>query len=563
MIRSTRLAVGLTTAAVVLGAGFSTAYAAPAPAFDVQANSPQIAHPLGDTTGVFPNNKQNEPTIAVSPDGVHLVAGANDEQEQPDCGPGPRRGLTALPSNCSFFDGVGTDGVYVSSDGGRSWTNTGLIDRQAAWLASPFVSDGDPVVAFGPGPDGRGGFTATSPRVYYQSLASYKAGQSPFNGGFGGAETIVVSHSDDFGLTWSAPAIAGPRTNPITFNDKNAMAVDDNLGSPFYGRVYSSWTSFRSATATGNGNEPVLTAYSPDGGATFSAPKQLSPAANNGTGNGRQGSAIATTPDGTAMVAFEQGAAQVVAVSRDGGTGWSRPGVIGPVADILDPIPGATFRTNSFASLSGDPSVRKGGVAYASWVTRTATGADVVLYKTVNHGVSWAKQPAVYSGTTTTGYPFFQGMDVAPNGRVDLAWQALKAVNPATFGTGNASIDAYYTGGGPFRKVSGQSSDPAVSAQNNLQRQFWGDYSTLVSTSTTAWFISTDSRNGVGCPKVDAYQRFLVSSGAAIQGDERQAAAKDAAADSTKPAPPVDCLPAAGDTRRFGDTDAFVAVITP
>ncbi|MEO7745760.1 MAG: sialidase family protein, partial [Actinomycetota bacterium] len=323
MIRSTRLAVGLTTAAVMLGAGLSTAFAATA--LDVQANNPQIAHPLPDTSGVFPNNKQNEPTIAVSPDGVHLVAGANDEQEQPDCGPGPRRGPT-LPSNCSFFDGVGTDGVYISSDRGATWTNTGLIDRQAAWVASPFVSDGDPVVAFGPGPDGHGGFTAARQRVYYQSLASYKAGRSPFNGGFGGAETIVISHSDDFGLTWSAPVIAGPRANPITFNDKNAMAVDDIPGSRFYGRVYSSWTSFRSATSTGNGNEPVLTAYSPDGGATFSAAKQLSPAGNNGTGNGRQGSAIATTPDGTAMVAFEQGAAQVVAVSRDGGVRWSRPG---------------------------------------------------------------------------------------------------------------------------------------------------------------------------------------------------------------------------------------------
>ena len=555
MTRSPRLAVGLTTAAVVLGAGLSTAYAASA--LDVQANNPQIAKPQVDVTGVFPNTKQNEPTIAVSPDGVHLVAGSNDEQEQPNCGPGPRRGPTAPTNDCSFFPGVGTDGVYVSSNGGRSWTNTGLIDRQRAWLSSPFVSDGDPVVAFGPGPDGHGGFTALKQRVYYQSLASYKAGQSPFNGGSGGSETIVISHSDDDGLTWSAPVIAGPRPNPITFNDKNAMAVDDNPGSPFFGRVYSSWTSFRSATATGNGNEPVLTAYSPDGGATFSAPKQLSPAGNNSTGNGRQGSAVATTPDGTAMVAFEQGAAQVVAVSRDGGVRWSRPRVIGPVADIPDPIPGANFRTDSFASLSGDPSVRAGGVVYASWVTRTATGADVVLYKTVNHGVSWTKQRTLYSGSTATGYPFFQGMDVAPNGRVDVAWQALKTLHPETFGTGNASIDAYYAGAGGLVKVSSHSSDPAASAQNNLQRQFWGDYNTLASTNAGAWFISTDSRNGNGCPEVDAYQGFLVSSGAVVEGEEREAAAADAGADGDKPSPSTDC-PAG-----FGDTDAFVAVITP
>ena len=101
------------------------------------------------------------------------------------------------------------------------------------------------------------------------------------------------------------------------------------------------------------------------------------------------------------------------------------------------------------------------------------------------------------------------------------------------------------------------SSDPAVSAQNNLQRQFWGDYNTLVSTDTHAWFIYTDSRNGVGCPEVDDYQDFLVSSGAIIEEEEREDAGTDAGADGDKPAPGVDCPDA------FGDTDGFVSVITP
>ena len=399
---------------------------------------------------MFPNNKQNEPAIAVARDGMHLVAGTNDEQEQPDCGPGPRRGADAPANDCSFFPGVGTDGVYLSADGGTSWTNIGLIDDQATWQSSPYVSDGDPVLVFGPRPDEHGRFStsSTAQRVYYQSLASFKAGQNPSPGGFGGAETIVVSYSDDWGATWSAPVVAGPRANPITFNDKNALAVDDDTRSPFFGRVYSSWTAFRSATVTGNGNEPVQTAYSTDGGATFSAPKQLSPAGNNGTGNGRQGSAIATTPDGTVMVAFEQGSAQVVAVSRDGGMRWSRPGTIGAVDDIPDPIPGANFRTDSFLRFPVTPRPRTAPRLYAAWVTETATGADLVLFKTTNRGSTWAKDRTVYSGTTATGFPFFQGLDVAPNGRVDLGWQAMTAVDPSTFGTGNASIDSWYASSG-------------------------------------------------------------------------------------------------------------------
>jgi hypothetical protein len=124
-----------------------------------------------------------------------------------------------------------------------------------------------------------------------------------------------------------------------------------------------------------------------------------------------------------------------------------------------------------------------------------------------------------------------------------VGYQALKATDTSTFGTGNAAIDAYYvknSGSGwsaPF-KVTSVSSDPAVSAQNNLQAQFWGDYNTLVSSNATAWFIYTDSRNGAGCPAVDNYQKNLAT--------------------AAKPAPQNDCP-----SSQFGNTDAFVSVITP
>src|SRR5712692_6453992 len=83
------------------------AVALAASAFDVQANQPQVAgDPSSNATARFPTNKQNEPTIAVNPTNPRFViAGANDEQLQPPCGPGPMRG--AVPANdCSFFQGV-------------------------------------------------------------------------------------------------------------------------------------------------------------------------------------------------------------------------------------------------------------------------------------------------------------------------------------------------------------------------------------------------------------------------------------------------------------------------
>jgi len=535
--------------------------AAQAASVDVQANNPQVAgNASSNATAVFPTNKQNEPTIALDPTNPsHLIAGSNDEQDQPPCGPGPVRGSGAAKSDCSFSPGVGTSGIYLSGDGGTSWSNHGLLDDQASWAGAGVISDGDPVITFGPKPDGHGYSYANGARAYYASLATITS--------LKGFEHIVVSYSDDDGVTWSAPAIATTRTNAAQFNDKNWITVDRSSASPFFGRVYVSWTAFRSATATGFGNEPVMVASSTNGGVSFGAPQQLSSAGNNGTGNGRQGTSSTVGPDGTAYVAFEQGSSQVVTVSRDGGASWTRPMTVGPVTDIQDPIPGANFRTDSFPVIASDP--RTGSTTvYAAWTTLTSAGGRTVVTKSANRGQTWS--PLTTVSAANQGYAFFPGLDVSATGRVDLAWQGLKAVNPSTFGTGKATIDSYYSslpvGGTAWTapaKVSTVSSDPAVSAQNNLQRQFWGDYNTLVSGASTAWFIYTDSRNGVGCPAVDAYQTDLAANGLA-QPDETDGG-KDTSKSGTgastvavtKPAPPTDC------TSQFGNTDVYVSVIQP
>jgi hypothetical protein len=435
---------------------------------------------------------------------------------------------------------VGTNGVYTSNDG-TSWTNRGLLPGYSDTGGS-LVSDGDPVIVFGPKPTANGGFSFTNgARAYYAGLASFAPGAASGNQA---PELLAVSRSDDDGLSWTAPVVAAGG-HGFKFNDKEAIWADKNPASPFFGRVYISWTQFRGSVFTFFG-EPVMVSFSTDGGATWSRPNQLSAAHNNATIGGRQGSTVRTGPDGTVYVFWEDGDIKgnkmVFASSSDGGVHWTRPGDIAPVRDIKDPIPGANFRTDSFLSAAVD---QGNGAIYAAWSDATGPAGHIVVAKSANKGASWTSPTTV--SVAANGYAFFQGLDVAPNGRVDVGYQALKATSTTTYGTGNATIDSWYTsssnGGVTWSapvKVSSISSDPAASAQNNLARQFWGDYNTLVSTNTAAYFIYTDSRNGVGCPAIDAYQHSI-----------------DAGTPITKPAPPTAC------DSQFGNTDLFVSKITP
>ncbi len=443
-------------AAIVIGsvAGLVNATAATGPNFNGQANLVQ--------NGPFPQNKQNEPAIAQNPlDSRNLIAGANDEIDEPAC----------TDTGCPFVANVGLSGVYVSNNGGAKWTqfsapaggnNTASFNgdgsaihtlpgfaKLAGQLGLPgLASDGDPALAFGP--DGK---------VYYASLAGVRGTNIP--------DLITVSRSTDKGASWSDPVLATNKTNPVDFNDKEAIWVDRSAASPFKGNVYVSWTLFVGVPGTA---EPIVLSRSVDGGKTFSPAQKLSASYNNNTIGGRQGSTIRTDAAGNVFVVWESGVtingfktdAQVFAKSTDGGVTFSKSAVIAPVHDLPSPLPGSSFRNDSFPTVDID----QVHTIHVAWADSQNGHASVLVSKSSNGGASWSSPATALDVTGRSA--FFTGIAVSPDGsKVTVATQALDDVAPGTApGAGVVSYDSYLSesvGGGAFStplRLSTQSSDP-------------------------------------------------------------------------------------------------------
>lgn len=484
----------------------------------------------------FPQNKQNESPMAVNPlDANNAITGANDEIQEPDC-------TTAADgsSNCPFAPGVDTSGVYWTTDGGANWNQT-ILD----WYPSAgMTSDGDPVVAFGPKPDGNGGFTyANGARAYFGSLAG-----SPDFGP--NQELVAVSYSDDKGASWSGPVVATTRTNPVNFNDKIAIWADSNPESPFFGNVYVSWTlftgNFPSPSFGREANvylpEPIMIARSTDGGLTFGKPIQLSAAHNNGAVGGRQGSEIRTAPNGDVYVFWDdamfQRSAQVAARSTDGGRTFSRPFLVAYKNDVPGVFPGASFRTNSFPMADIDAN----GNLYVVWPDYTNGHAVVKLAKSTDEGANWTVSTAADVAGRSAFYPA-----VAVSGdNVFIGFNAIDDVPAGTDpGAGVVFYDAYYVlstdGGANFgaqAMISAKPSDPDVSTANSLTAQFIGDYNgAAASPDGSFWFSWTDTREGATCEAVDAWRASNFT--------------------TTKPNIYDDC------PTDFGNSDIFVSHLTP
>ena len=502
-----------------------------------------------DHNRAFPQNKQNEPAITRDPLTGVLVAGANDELDNPLC----HDTTAALASPCPFATGEQISAFYVSSDSGANWSGGYLPGYDNAGIRR--ASGGDPSLDAGPSrcPDQRTFAYSCGVTIYYANLAD------PINPDQHFSEAMAVSRTHDDGTTWLAPSLVNALDKTSDFDDHEWLAVDKTAGSPHFGRVYVFVAIFCGECA-GNGNVKLTVVHSDDEGVNWSPPVQVSAANSNAAQGFRETGQMTVAADGTVEVFWTENAdspklpsLQVVATSKDGGTTFTAPITIAhvtdyplrgtpfDVVDLFNRVPGMSARVDCYPHPAADPSSSR---VYVVWCD-FGGGHGVVKAAVSRDGLNWTALGTIAGVANRNA--FFPQVSVDPNGVVNLTFDALTmppAGNP--WQTGVQVYDNYFaqsTDGatfGPTVPVSSASSNPDGSSYNNLMEQFLGDYIGIVSGPHAAYLVWTDSRNAAPCAAVAAYRNAIY------------AGSKTAVA----PNPDKVCA------RDFGNTDTYAATVS-
>jgi hypothetical protein len=470
---------------------------------DIQANGDDKADPFAPE-GVGAGLPANETSLAINPtDPTNVIGGANDYE------PG--------------VDGV--MGVYASFDGGHTWP----YSRHMPQVITPdrsMYGSGDPVIAF----DRTGVAYAASIAFARASCDSY----------------IVVSRSEDKGVTWSVPVDApsegtglvvgdgvvvhngGPDDCQV-FHDKEWMTTGPRPpGTPLVpgtdplnvspDRVYVTWSRFDFGPAGDTYVEsPIYLAYSDDEGRNWSEPKEISGEApfcdfqfgdpdGNACDEDQFSVPVVDPKTGRVFVAFQnfntastETSRYVVVRSNDGGQTWSNPSFVTDVHDGPDKYPICAGRqTLDFmcarVNAAGNIDIDSKGRLYLTFAdnrngTASDTNTDVFVIRSNNGGATWRGLRNLTSRTVDD--QFFPWLSVAPDDTVAVTYFDRRYGGPKLIDT---SLSVSTDRGQSFqtRRVSEVSWNPDLAFRLGV---FIGDYNGLDTTVGTAIPFWTDARN--------------------------------------------------------------------
>ena len=376
--------------------------------------------------------RQNEPSIAISTrNPLHILGGANDYRtiDMPEelIGevPGQDEKRTALA--------VGREpwlGVFKSFDGGQTWLTTLLpgfpLDYSNEGLASPlrtgsWEAAADPVVRAG-----------TNGMFYYSGIAFHRVTKEGvlFVARFIDNNNREVNTKAGDCIKYLDTKIISRGLNG-SFIDKPWIAVDlpNGIGQKvtISGQKISRHSVYLAfAEFTGEGAtlaSKIRFAQSDDCGETWSVPIQLSEGSDP-----YQGATIAVDPRGNGhiCVAWRRFAKQnsssgntiFIARSVDGGKKFNKAIEVASFDPFDQGSSGATFRTNSYPTLTIDDK----GRIYLAWSKRIGgtSGYARIVLSTSENGVNWSV-PKSIDDPGAQGHQIMPALTFAA-GKLMLAW---------------------------------------------------------------------------------------------------------------------------------------------
>jgi hypothetical protein len=261
---------------------------------------------------------------------------------------------------------------------------------------------------------------ATDPWVSFDAGGrAYQVGLPIVDGGFTDEEAITTSYSTDGGLTWTDPVDVTRQSAASVsiggFLDKQSITAD-----PYHaGRAWTTWIqgnlpgeniSFSKLLHAFSYRGTPMSAYTTDGGQSWSKPKPISSANIYAQGN-----QIAVLPNGdlldVAAVLLKgsgvqpnlNGVYMTVYRSTDGGKNWGAPSKIAPLRTVSESADGQPLRVGDYLpDLAVDPA---NGAVYVTWADGRGTATNkIVLSKSTDGGKHWTTPQIVSHHDTAQSF---------------------------------------------------------------------------------------------------------------------------------------------------------------
>lgn len=370
--------------------------------------------------------------------------------------------LFASANTINLSNGAVSEGIYVSTNGGTTWTGNDVCNG-----APTSFHRGDPGIAI----DKNGTFMLI------------RLGFSP---------GLYSHYSTDNGSNWTPQ-----KTIATNDQDRASLTSDVNPTSGFYGRSYTAWVRFAPPY-------PVFFSTTDDGAVNWTAPAQINSPSQRSQGaevtmgpNGRinlcWAGVINTSPFTEDFVGF--------ATSTNGGASWTVTENAYDANGIQGTFPQkGNIRVNGLpkiaTDLSGGP--RHGWIYVVTGEKNLAPAGsdpDIIFHRSTDNGATWSGGIRVNTDALNNGkMQYFPAIHVDDGGGINVLYYDDR-------NTTSDSATVYLTrsidGGNSWTDYRVGSNTFKPQAIGGLGQGYQGDNIGMTSLGNTLWPVWMDNSTGI------------------------------------------------------------------